>query len=256
MLRHNLQLVLVGALVLLLGASLLFSLSKLGSLEKVATRDIKISMWVASQPLVELLKLRNAVAGFQAGAGGENGTYTAEEVQERFEALWSRIPLLTEGRQGQILQKIADVDDISRGVFAVLEQIKPDIASIDRADALSLRLLQARLSSLEPVLNELHLSAYLQSSAQHDLRTSEFQGIRTHIVLTLLGTVLSAAVLVVLLVRQSRRATRLLGKAERTAEALHLSQRAVEATSNGILITDHRQDNHPIVYCNPRFRGG
>ncbi|MDX2316742.1 MAG: EAL domain-containing protein [Gammaproteobacteria bacterium] len=253
MLRRNLQLVLVGALVLLLAASLLFSLSKLSSLEEVATRDIKISMWVASQPLVELLKLRNAVAGFQAAAGSENGTYTAEEVQERFDALWSRIPLLTEGRQGQILQEIADVQAISRSVFAVLEQIKPDIESIDRADALSLRLLQARLSSLEPVLNELHLSAYLQSSAQHDLRTSEPHGIRTHIVLTLLGTVLSAAVLVALLIRQWRRATRLLEDAERTAEALHLSQRAVEATSNGILITDHRQDEHPIVYCNPAF---
>ena len=253
MLRRNLQLVLVGALVLLLAASLLFSLSKLSSLEEIATRDIKISMWVASQPLVELLKLRNAVAGFQAAAGSENGTYTAEEVQERFDALWSRIPLLTEGRQGQILQEIADVQATSRSVFAVLEQIKPDIASIDRADALSLRLLQARLSSLEPVLNELHLSAYLQSSAQHDLRTSEPHGIRTHIVLTLLGTVLSAAVLVALLIRQWRRATRLLEDAERTAEALHLSQRAVEATSNGILITDHRQDEHPIVYCNPAF---
>ena len=253
MLRRNLQFVLVGALVLLLAASLLFSLSKLGSLEEVATRDIKISMWVASQPLVELLKLRNAVAGFQAGTGSENTTYTAEEVQERFEALWTRIPLLTEGRQGQILQEIADVDNTSRSVIAVLEQIKPDIASIDRADALSLRLLQARLSSLEPALNGLHSSAYLQSSPQHDLRTSELQGIRTHIVLTLLGTILSAAVLVVLLVRRSRRATRLLEDAERTAEALHLSQRAVEATSNGILITDHRQDNHPIVYCNPAF---
>ena len=82
---------------------------------------------------------------------------------------------------------------------------------------------------------------------------SELHDIHTHIVLTLLGTILSAAVLVVLLVRQWRRATRLLEDAERTAEALHLSQRAVEATSNGILITDHRQDDHPIVYCNPAF---
>ncbi|NCF26235.1 MAG: EAL domain-containing protein [Gammaproteobacteria bacterium] len=253
MLRRNLQLVLVGTLVLLLAASLVFSLSRLNSLEEVATRDIKISMWVASQPLVELLKLRNAVAGFQAGIGGENATYTAEEVQERFEALWSRIPLLTEGRQGQILREIADVEAASQSVFAVLEQIKPDIQSIDQADALRLGLIQARLSFLEPMLNELHLNAYLQSNAQHDLRSSELQGIRTHIVLTLLGTILSAAVLVVLLVRQWRRATTLLEDAQRTAEELHLSQRAVEATSNGILITDHRQDDHPIVYCNPAF---
>jgi diguanylate cyclase (GGDEF)-like protein/PAS domain S-box-containing protein len=82
---------------------------------------------------------------------------------------------------------------------------------------------------------------------------SELHDIHTHIILTLLGTILSAAALVVLLIRQWRRATRLLEDAERTAEALHLSQRAVEATSNGILITDHRQDDHPIVYCNPAF---
>jgi diguanylate cyclase (GGDEF)-like protein/PAS domain S-box-containing protein len=251
--RRNLQLVLVGALVLILVASLLFSVWRLHSLEEVATREIKISMWVTSQPLVELLKLRNAVAGFQGGADGENGTYTADEVREHFEALWSRIPLLTEGRQGEILQEIADVEAASQSVAAVLEQIRPDIQSIEQADAMALRLLQARLSSLEPVLSELHLNAYLQTNAQHDLRTTELQSIRTQILVTLLGTILGAAVLVVLLARQWQRATKLLEDARRTAAALHLSQRAVEATSNGILITDHREDDHPIVYCNPAF---
>ncbi|GMQ77442.1 MAG: hypothetical protein BMS9Abin01_2790 [Gammaproteobacteria bacterium] len=253
MLRRNLQLVLAGAAVLVLAASLLFSLSKLRSLEEVATRDIKVSMWVASQPLVALLRLRNAVAGFQAGLGTENGTYTAREVQERFEALRSRVPLLTEGRQGQILRDVTDVEAASRSLVAVLEQIGPDIQAIDQADAMSLRLIQARLASLEPVLSELHRNAYLQSSASHDLPASDLQGVRKTIILTLLGTVLSAAVLVVLLLRQRRRATKLLEDARRTAEALHLSQRAVEATSNGILITDHRHEDHPIVYCNPAF---
>jgi len=253
MLRRNTQLVLVGALVLILAASLVFSLAKLRSLEEVASREIKISMWVASQPLIELLKLKNAVAGFQAGQGEKRGIYTAEEVKAQFDALSSRIPLLTEGRQGQILQEIADVAAASRSLAAVLEQIKPTIESIGDADPLSLRLLQARLASLEPIFNELHLSAYLQSSAQHDLRTTELHAIRRHIVLTLLGTLLAAAVLVVLLVRQWRRATKLLEDARRTGEALHLSQRVVEATSNGILVTDHRFDDHPIVYCNPAF---
>ena len=185
--KRNLQLVLVGALVLILAASLLFSVWRLHSLEEVATREIKISMWVTSQPLVELLKLRNAVAGFQGGADGEDGTYTADEVREHFETLWSRIPLLTEGRQGEILEEIADVEAASRSVAAVLEQIKPDIQSIEQADAMALRLLQARLSSLEPVLSELHLNAYLQTNAQHDLRTSELQGIRMQILATLLN---------------------------------------------------------------------
>jgi diguanylate cyclase (GGDEF)-like protein/PAS domain S-box-containing protein len=210
-------------------------------------------MWIASQPLIELLKLRNAVAGFQVRAGTENGTSTAAQVQERFEALRSRIPLLTEGRQGQILQEITNVEAASQSALAVLDQVREDVQSIDRADALHLRLLQARLSSLEPVLNALHLDAYLQTSAQHDPRTSELHGKRRYIVLTLLGTILSAAVLVVLLVRQWRRTTSQLEEARRTANALHLSQRAIEATSNGILLTDHRQDDHPIVYCNPAF---
>lgn len=252
MLRRNLQLFLVGALVLVLAASLLYSLTKLRRLEEVASREIKISMWVASQPLVEVLKLRNVIAGYQAG-GSENGTYTAAEVEQQFDAVMSRIPLLTEGRQSRILGEISDVESVARSLAAVLEQIEPTIRSIDQADALSLRLLQARLASLEPILNGLHLDAYLQTSAQNDLRTSELHGIRTHIVITLLGTLLAAAVLVVLLVRQWRRASRLLDDARRTAEALNLSQRAVEATSNGILVTDHRNDDHPIVYCNPAF---
>ena len=135
----------------------------------------------------------------------------------------------------------------------MLDQVSEDVQSIDQVDAMGLRLLQARLSVLEPVLDELHLDAYLQTSAQHDLRISELHGIRGHIVLTLLGTIFSATVLVGLLIRQWLRTTKLLEDARRTANALHLSQRAIEATSNGILLTDHRRDDHPIVYCNPAF---
>lgn len=253
MLRRNLQLFLVGGLVLILTASLLFSLAKLRRLEEVATREIKISMWVASQPLLELLKLENAVAGFRAGSGAGDGTYSAREVREQFEALASRIPLLTEGRHASILEEVADVSAAKESLVAVLDQARPTIDSLEQADPLALRLLQARLRSLEPILDELHLNAYLQSSAQHDLRINELHGIRRLIVLTLLGTLLSAAVLVVLLVRQWRRTAALLDDAHRTAAALRLSQRAVEATSNGILITDHRSDEHRIVYCNPAF---
>jgi len=253
MLRRNLQLFLVGGLVLILAASLLFSLAKLRSLEEVASREIKISMWVAAQPLVELLKLRNAVAGYRTGSEPGDGAYSAREVREQFDALRSRIPLLTEGRQARILEEVADVSAAKESLVAVLEQVRPTIESLEEADALSLRLLQARLGSLEPILDDLHLNAYLQSSAQHDLRINELHGIRRIIVLTLIGTLLAATALVVLLVRQWRRTAALLDDAHRTAAALRLSQRAVESTSNGILITDHRSDAHTIVYCNPAF---
>ena len=125
--RRNLQILLVGALVVILAAGLAFSLFRLHSLEEVATREIKISMWVTSQPLVELLKLRNALAGF------ETGTFTADEVREHFEALSSRVPLLTEGRQGEILQEIADVEAAGRTIAAVLEQIRPVVDGIEQA---------------------------------------------------------------------------------------------------------------------------
>lgn len=248
--RRNLQLVLAGSLVLVLAAYLFFSLWRLHSLEEVATRETKISMWVTSQPLVELLKLRNAISGFQAGGGR---TYTADEVRERFDALWSRMPLLTEGRQVQILQEVSDVESASRSVIAVLEQIKPDIEAIEQADAMTLRLLQTRLSSLEPVLDELHADVYLQKSARQDPRASELHRVQTQILTALVATILSVIVLVVLLVRRWRRAVELLAEARGAAQALNLSRRAVEATSNGILITDHRQEDNPIVYCNPAF---
>ncbi len=55
------------------------------------------------------------------------------------------------------------------------------------------------------------------------------------------------------------RATRMVGgmldvSEKRRAEAdLRLLRRAVEATDNGIVITDARQPDHPIVYVNPAF---
>lgn len=40
---------------------------------------------------------------------------------------------------------------------------------------------------------------------------------------------------------------------KRTDETLHLAQRALEASGNGIVITDCRQPDNPIVYVNPAF---
>ncbi len=40
---------------------------------------------------------------------------------------------------------------------------------------------------------------------------------------------------------------------KRTEATLHLSQRAIEASGNGILITDCRQPDNPVVYANPAF---
>jgi diguanylate cyclase (GGDEF)-like protein/PAS domain S-box-containing protein len=40
---------------------------------------------------------------------------------------------------------------------------------------------------------------------------------------------------------------------KRTEESLHLAQRALESTGNGIVITDCRQEDNPIVYVNPAF---
>lgn len=40
---------------------------------------------------------------------------------------------------------------------------------------------------------------------------------------------------------------------KRTEEVLRLNDRAMAATSNGIVITDANQPGHPIIYCNPAF---
>lgn len=40
---------------------------------------------------------------------------------------------------------------------------------------------------------------------------------------------------------------------KRAEEALRLNDRAMAATSNGIVITDASQPRHPIIYCNPAF---
>ena len=44
-----------------------------------------------------------------------------------------------------------------------------------------------------------------------------------------------------------------LGNKQQTKETLHLLERAIAASSNGIIITDHNKPDNPIIYCNRAF---
>ena len=44
-----------------------------------------------------------------------------------------------------------------------------------------------------------------------------------------------------------------IGSKQQTKETLHLLERAIAASSNGIIITDHRKPDNPIIYCNRAF---
>lgn len=44
-----------------------------------------------------------------------------------------------------------------------------------------------------------------------------------------------------------------LGSKQQTKETLHLLERAIAASSNGIIITDHSKPDNPIIYCNRAF---
>jgi diguanylate cyclase (GGDEF)-like protein/PAS domain S-box-containing protein len=247
--RRYAQLIGVGAVVLLLALSLLFSVSKLRSLEEVASQEVKVGLWIASQPQLELLKLQALLSGYMAG----DPEIAAEQIMERFEILWSRMPILLEGTEGESLRKMTDVVAKVKLVVDVLESVEPTLLAVAEADKATLVSVQRELVALDPVLRQLHLDAYHQYSAQRAWRASRSSGIRMQIMLTLAGVLIGATILVFLLVRQWRRATDLLETARHAEEALHLSRRAVEATSNGILVTDLRRDDHPIVYCNPAF---
>ncbi len=44
-----------------------------------------------------------------------------------------------------------------------------------------------------------------------------------------------------------------LGSKQQTKETLHLLERAIAGSSNGIIITDHSKPDNPIIYCNRAF---
>jgi diguanylate cyclase (GGDEF)-like protein len=186
-----------------------------------ANEDVLISIseagWMATQAEFELQRLLLAVEDHAAGRADR------PRVVERLEILWSRLPVMVEGVDSQLIRQRTDVDALARALEAELSAIERLLAT--GIDAVELReAVNTRLRPYEGPMHELSLAINRLNGELHaSLQNRIAQLVRNHLV-ALAGIFGSVALLVLLLAREIRRTQRLLAEAREARQRIeHLA---------------------------------
>jgi PAS domain S-box-containing protein len=220
-------------------ASLGATVSRLYTIDTDVAEDFGESLvWSMAQNESELLRLMDALRGYGDGEPGA----TSEELQNRFDLLWSRLSLLREGGLAERLRAIPGAVQPVEAALMTLARLEPQILALPPGDAAGSRTLRAELARLLPELHRATLAASQGEIARLTARSDELHQALLMALGLLVGLVLSAGMLVALLMselRLGRALTLKAGSAE--AEARKSEQRfrdVVEAGSDWVWETD------------------
>ncbi|TKB48688.1 EAL domain-containing protein [Ferrimonas sediminicola] len=188
-------------LLVLVGVVLLFALSSAISTQRHSqmTNLLSLSMkavgWSAAEMEMELLKLKHA---FRRLALDD---IDADEVRLRFEIFWSRIEVLAVGEEAREFRQHPGVAPLLTGIAGVLEEMDAEVAVLTDGDPRALEL-AARLVPLEQRVRRLNVESFTGDSALLSLK--RVFDLQYEANVYLLGLLISGAMLVLLLIRESR----------------------------------------------------
>jgi len=236
---------LLGLVMLAFSVSMIVSFDNLRKYEQLTQTEITDATWVIYQAEIELTRFLYSLDIYMYG---NDDVISHEDVIERMEVFWSRLPLFLEGREGRSLSKIGDTQEAARAALDVLERMEPEVLALERGD--TERYLKIR-DSLHGLLGPLHstlMDARQWQEGAAAIRSERLARGYTELLLASLGILLSGGCLMLLLVHEIRE-----GRRAQTAEksALTRLSEAIESYSDGFSLFD---GNDCLVQCNQRFR--
>ena len=211
--RKTEYVVLIGVL-LIFGFSLLFSLNRLHKVDAIMATELKLGTWLVSQAEVEYLRLLNAFKDF----GLEESALTRDELIERFEIFWSRLPLLLHGSESESLRHIEGFAQTVSEVIESLEAMEPSLVDLTKDDRQGYEFLREQLQNLAAPLHKLSVDSNVQTRWDTGLWGLRGKVVRWQIAVSFLGMLASGGVLVFLLLRERSKSRELLDNVE-AAEA-------------------------------------
>jgi len=231
--------------MLAFSVSMILSFNNLRKYEKLAQSEVTDATWVIYQAEIELTRFLNSLDVYMYG---DPSIYSREDVIERMEIFWSRLPLFLEGREGRKLAKIGNTQEAARKALDVLERMEPRVSTLERGDAKEYLAIRAELHGLlEPLHNTLMDARQWQQGAAL-IRSERLDRGYIELLLASVGILMSGGCLLLLLLHEIRAARR--AQAAEMSALSRLSD-AVETFSDGFSLFD--KDDR-LVMCNQEFR--
>ncbi len=236
---------LLGVIMLAFSVSMILSFNNLRKYEKLAQSEVTDATWVIYQAEIELTRFLNSLDVYMYG---DSTVYSHEDVVERMEIFWSRLPLFLEGREGRKLAKIGNTQKAARMALDVLERMEPKVLALTRDDTDEYLKIRAELHGLLEPLHETLMDARHWQEGAALIRSERLDRGYIELLLASVGILMSGGCLLLLLLHEIREARR--AQLSEASAMARLSD-AVESFSDGFSLFD--KDDR-LVMCNQEFR--
>ena len=160
------------------------------------------NQWGVAQANYELLRLVNTLDAYVTGTL----EVTRDDLVERFDIFWSRLPLLVEGSDGHRIVQISGAAEIVPGLRDRLQRLEPELLAIRAGDRGAHLRLREDLLTFHPPLHRLFVQVNQNYVFATSRRNQQIEELYRHHRLYQSGILVSVGVFVLLLVREIRSA--------------------------------------------------
>ena len=189
--------------------------------QRKETRQIGETHWISRQVQIEYFRF---MSSFDRYALGDASVHKAD-LERRLDILWSRLPLVLEGEIGEFFAKIGNAHETITDFQRVLGEVELDILQMAPGDSTSRQRVRAAMAPFQTRLRDLVLNTSFATDAERARFTNALRQDYLLLAGSLAGVLVSGSLLIVILIRQVRRAR----LAE--AQAMVARQQAEQANS-------------------------
>jgi diguanylate cyclase (GGDEF)-like protein/PAS domain S-box-containing protein len=224
----------LGLAVLLCLAAMTFSLASLVSQRAADAEVDRLGLWFVTQAEVQLARFQVTLERYVAGSP----ELDQDGLVEGFEILWSRLPLLAAGFRSddddlryEALRRLGPLADQLEERFNALE---PDVRRLVPGDGQGYQRIAGTLEWVRKELADLNQAIYEQRLAAELEKERYFSRLLLGFLLSAAAMLASGGTLIFLLMRETRRARRLLQVADEARAAANEVSRDLQAVIDAV----------------------
>lgn len=206
--------------VAVFSGSLVFGLQKLGDTRAVLYGSRTAGSWVAYNAELEYRRFKEELLHYGLG----EGDITHEELVDRFDIMWSRIPLLVDGPDAERLAQTEAAPRLVRDMVATFERLEPLVLALDYGDRAGYREIHDAIDPFGPRLRDILLTAEID--LKQEFRQEAIESANREVFLSFAGLLASGGVLIFVLLMHLRREARLSEEYRRASAAADAANRA------------------------------
>ena len=191
---NRVKLFILTFVVIMFAASSIISTQRHTQVTDILTVSMKTVGWAASELELEMLKF------IQALTRTALNDMRVEDLQRRFDLLWSRVGVLSVGEETREFRSQPGAIELLQNIKQRLVELEPEVLSLKMGDQNAIRIVQ-ELKPFQTQVREFNVNSFSGERAWGGLK--QIYSLQNGANMFLLGLLLSGSILVLLVIRES-----------------------------------------------------